>query len=302
MQQTANNSILKALWGLCWVFSNSMNLESPYAEYDGPTLNNISISEKSDKILQIVGTYYSHDSKESEKYMDPEENTEPYYYKRGTFTAPYDRLKKKIVTSRCRVKNVIPNDRLVTDYSDLYHDYADGWSSDDEWLENPSGSKYIGNILDTSVLEDSLDTIIDVYGEYDVVSISFVDSKYSNIRVIGSNDFYNDFSHRDTLGSLSIEREEVKVIRGKRVVRILLSGIETKMLSMPECSVSDFTPKVTKELSELSGIDLSGLSKSVENWTSEDWDKYWDLLNLTYTKKGSHIYPPTEVVNHHLLK
>ena len=294
------SEVLKAMWGMCWVFSNGMKLESPYAEYDGPTLNSISISEKNEKYLQIVGTYYSHDAEESEKYMDPEENTEPYFYKKGTFTVPYDRSKKKIVTSRCRMKNVIPAYRLVQDYADLYDDYADGWSDKDKWLENPEGSKYIGNILDTSLLEDCLSIIIDVYGAYDAVLISFVNSELPNIKVIGSNDFYNDFKHKKTLETLCIYQEEAKEVKGKNIVRIQLAGIDTKMLSMPECAVSDFTPKVVKELSEMSGMNLSGLAKKVEDWTSNDWDVYWDLLNLTYTKSGSHIYPPTDVVNRHL--
>ena len=300
------SEVLKALWGMCWVFSNGMRLESPYAEYvlpnDGSTLNSISISEKNEKYLQIVGTYYSHNAEESKKYMDPEENTEPYFYKKGTFTVPYDRLKKKIVTSRCRMKNVIPAYRLVQDYADLYNDYADGWSDKDKWLENPEGSEYIGNILDTSLLEDCLNIIIDAYGAYDAVLISFVNSELPNIKVIGSNDFYNDFKHKKTLDTLNIYQEEVKEVKGKNIIRIQLAGIDTKMLSMPECAVSDFTPKVVKELSEMSGMDLSGLSKKAEDWTSADWDVYWGLLHLTYTKSGSHIYPPTEVVDRHLLK
>ena len=296
------SEVLKALWGICWVFSNGMRLESPYAEYAGPTLNSISISEKNEKYLQIVGIYYSHNAEESEKYMDPEGNTEPYFYKKGTFTVPYDRSKKKIVTSRCRMKNVIPAYRLVQDYADLYNDYADGWSDEDKWLENPEGSKYIGNILDTSLLEDCLNIIIDVYGAYDAVLISFVNSELPNIKVIGSNDFYNDFKHKKTLETLNIYQEEAKEVKGKNIIRIQLAGIDTKMLSMPECAVSDFTPKVVKELSEMSGMDLSGLSKKAEGWTSADWNVYWDLLNLTYIVSGSHIYPPTEVVDRHLLK
>ena len=292
------SEVLKALWDMCWVFSNGMELESPYAYYDGPTLNSISISEKNEKYLQIVGAYYSHDAEESEKYMDPKENTEPYFYKKGTFTVPYDRLKKKIVTSRCRMKNVIPAYRLVQDYADLYNDYADGWGDEDKWLENPEGSKYIGNILATSLLEDCLNIIIDAYGAYDAVLISFVNSEFPNIKVIGSN----DFKHKKTLETFNIYQEEAKEVKGKNIIRIQLAGIGTKMLSMPECAVSDFTPKVVKELSEISGMDLSGLSKKAESWTSADWDVYWDLLNLTYTESGSHIYPPTKVVDRHLLK
>ena len=154
--------------------------------------------------------------------------------------------------------------------------------------------------MDTSLLEDCLSTIIDVYGAYDAVLISFVNSELPNIKVIGSNDFYNDFKHKETLETLNIYQEEAKEVKGKNIIRIQLAGIDTKMLSMPECAVSDFTPKVVKELSEMSEMNLSGLAKKVEDWTSNDWDVYWDLLNLTYTKSGSHIYPPTDVVNRHL--